>query len=251
VSGGLLGRLAELRESGGRGVLFTVVDGEGVGAKVLVVEGGETVGNGVPEGALAQFDELVRRGRNRLVETDGAKVFAEWYGPPPRLFVYGAVDTAESLCAGAKLLGWTSIVADARAAFLTAERIPSADRLIAEWPAEALAQIEPDHQTAVVVLTHDDKFDEPALIAALDSEAFYVGALGSRRNQERRRERLLEAGVSEEALARIKGPCGLDVGADTQSETALSILAEILAVRAGRTGGSLREAKERIHVEVA
>ncbi len=251
MSSGLVGRLTELRESGTRGILFTVVEGEGVGAKALVVEGGETIGEGVPAEALAQFDEIVRRGRNRLVETDGSKVFAEWYGPPPRLFVYGAVDTAESLCAGAKLLGWTAIVADARAAFLTEERIPSADRRIAEWPAEALAEIEPDHQTAVVVLTHDDKFDEPALIAALETEAFYIGALGSRRNQERRRERLLEAGVSEEAIARIKGPCGLDIGADTQAETALSILSEILAVRAGRDGGPLKGAKERIHVEVA
>ncbi len=251
MSAGLVGRLAELQESGGRGVLFTVVEGDGVGAKSLVVEGGETVGDGVPAEALAQFDEIVRRGRNRLVESDGTKVFAEWYGPPPRLVVYGAVDTAEALCAGAKLLGWTAIVADAREAFLTRERIPSADRLIAEWPAEALAEIAPDHQTAIVVLTHDDKFDEPALMAALESEAFYVGALGSRRTQERRRERLLEAGVSENALERIQGPCGLDVGADTQAETALSILAEILAVRAGRGGGPLKGAKERIHVEVA
>jgi xanthine dehydrogenase accessory factor len=251
MSAGLVGRLASLREEGRRGVLFTVVEGEGVGAKALVVEGGETLGDGVPAEALGQFDEIVRRGRNTLVEVNGSKVFAEWYGPPPRLFVYGAVDTAEALCAGAKLLGWTAIVADARAAFLTGERIPSADRLIAEWPAEALAEIAPDHQTAIVVLTHDDKFDEPALIAALESEAFYIGALGSRRNQERRRERLLEAGVAEDALARIQGPCGLDIGADTQSETALSILSEILAVRARRPGGPLREAKERIHVEVA
>ena len=247
----LVRRLAQLRQKGGRAVLFTVVEGDGVGAKALVVEGEETLGDGVPEEAIAQFDELIRRGRSRIVDVDGAKVFAEWYGPPPRLFVYGAVDTAEALARGAKLLGWTAIVADARAAFLTEERIPSADRRIAEWPAEALAEIAPDHQTAVVVLTHDDKFDEPALIAALETEAFYIGALGSRRNQERRRERLLEAGVSEEAIARIKGPCGLDIGADTQAETALSILSEILAVRAGRDGGPLKGAKERIHVEVA
>ena len=190
----LVTRLAELQHEGGRAVLFTVVEGDGVGAKALVVEGGETIGDGVPDGALAQFDELVRRGRNRIVESDGGKVFAEWYGPPPRLVVYGAVDTAEALARGAKLLGWTAIVADARATFLTPERIPSADQLIPKWPDEAIAEVAPDHQTAIVVLTHDDKFDEPALIAALDTEAFYVGALGSRRNQERRRERLLEAG---------------------------------------------------------
>jgi xanthine dehydrogenase accessory factor len=246
----LVGRLAELHAAGGRGVLFTVVEGDGVGGKALVVEGAETAGEGVPEAALAQFDELVRGGRNRLVEVDGSKVFAEWYGPPPRVLVYGAVDTAEAVCRGAKLLGWTAIVADARAAFLTRERIPSADQLIAKWPQDALAEVAPDHQTAIVVLTHDDKFDEPALIGALETEAFYIGALGSRRNQERRRERLLEAGVSEAALERISGPCGLDIGADTQEETALSILAEILAVRAHRGGGPLKQAKQRIHAEV-
>ena len=160
-------------------------------------------------------------------------MFAEWYGPPPRLFVYGAVDTAESLCAGAKLLGWTAIVADARAAFLTEERIPSADRLIAEWPAEALAEIAPDHQTAVVVLTHDDKFDEPALIAALETEAFYIGALGSRRNQERRRERLLEAGVSEEAIGGSRARAASTSAPTPRPRRRSSILSEILAVRAG------------------
>jgi xanthine dehydrogenase accessory factor len=246
----LIERLARLRDGGGRAVLFTVVEGDGAGAKALVVEGGDTTGDGVPDWALGQFDDVIRRGRNRLLEGDGGKVFAEWYGPPPRLLVYGAVDTGEALARAAKLLGWTAIVADARATFLTPERIPSADRLIAEWPQEAIAEVAPDHQTAVVVLTHDDKFDEPALIAALGTEAFYIGALGSRRNQERRRERLLEAGVPEEDLARISGPCGLDIGAETQSETALSILAEILAVRAGRPGGSLRQAKQRIHAEV-
>jgi xanthine dehydrogenase accessory factor len=247
----ILERLVELGKRGERAVLFTVVEGPGAGAKRLVVEGADQLGDGVPEAALGQFEELVRRGCNQLLELeDGSKVFAEWYGPPPRLVVYGAVDTAESLCRAAKLLGWTTIVADARAKFATAERIPSADELIVEWPEEALGRVAPDHQTAVVVLTHDDKFDEPALKRALETEAFYIGALGSRRNQERRRERLLEAGLPEEALERISGPCGLDIGADSQPETALSILAEILAVRAGREGGPLRTAKKRIHAEV-
>jgi len=246
----LIERLARLRESEERGILFTAVEGDGVGTKVLVLESGEHMGDGLEE-AVGQFDELIRRGRNRLLElSDGSKVFAEWYGPPPRVFVYGAVDTAEALCRGAKLLGWHTIVADARGKFATRERIPSADELIVEWPQEALAQVAPDHQTAIVVLTHDDKFDEPALLGALQTEAFYIGALGSRRNQERRRERLLEAGVDEEALDRIMGPSGLDIGADTQEETALSILAEILAVRAQREGGFLKSAKQRIHVEV-
>jgi xanthine dehydrogenase accessory factor len=247
---GLIERLARLRESEERGILFTGVEGNGVGTKVLVLESGEQVGEGLDE-AVAQFDDLIRRGRNRLLSLDdGSKIFAEWYGPPPRLFIYGAVDTAEAMCRAAKLLGWHSIVADARGKFATPERIPSADELIVEWPQEALQQVQPDHQTAIVVLTHDDKFDEPALIGALETEAFYIGALGSRRNQERRRERLLEAGVEEASLERIIGPCGLDIGADTQEETALSILAEVLAVRGQREGGFLKDAKKRIHVEV-
>jgi len=243
----LVGRLAALPD-GARAVLFTVLEGEGAGRKLLVVEGGETLGD-APAELAAHADEVLRGGRNRLLELDGARVFVEWYGPPPRLFVYGAVDTAEALCSSAKLLGWTTIVADARAKFATRERIPSADELVVAWPEEALAHVRPDHQTAVVVLTHDDKFDEPALLGALRTEAFYIGALGSRRNQERRRERLLVAGVAEQELERISGPCGLDVGAETQEETALSILAEILSVRAGRGGGRLRESPRRIHAE--
>ena len=247
----MIERLAELAHSGERGVLFTVVEGEGAGGKLLALESGDRIGEGVPDEALDQLDDVLRGGRNRLLElADGMKVFAEWYGPPPRLFVYGAVDTAEALARAAKLLGWQTIVADARAKFATRERIPSADELIVAWPDEAIAQVQPDHQTAFVVLTHDDKFDEPALKGALETEAFYIGALGSRRNQERRRERLLEAGVPEAVLDRISGPCGLDIGADSQEETAVSILSEILAVRARREGGRLQTAKQRIHVEV-
>ena len=239
----LLDRLAAVQERGGRAVLFTVVEGEDAGAKYLIEEG-ET---GVE--FAEQADEVIRGARNTLLEIGDRKVFGEVYMPPPRLFVYGAVDTAEALCRAAKTLGWATIVADARRAFATLERFPSADELIVEWPKEALARVAPDHQTAVIVLTHDAKFDQPALEAALATEAFYIGALGSRRNQEKRRARLLEAGVPEEALERIAGPCGLDIGAESQEETAVSILGEILAVRAGRPGGFLRDAKRRIHAQ--
>jgi xanthine dehydrogenase accessory factor len=239
-------RLLALQRDGGRGVLLTVLAGPDVGAKLLVVEGGETAGDGPPELA-AHADELIRGARNLTVELEGRTVFAEVYAPPPRLFVYGAVDTAEALAAGAKLLGWRTVVADARGRFATHERMPSADELIVSWPEEAFAQVAPDHATAIVVLTHDDKFDLPALELALASDAFYVGLIGGRRNQERKRDRLREAGVSEEAIARIAGPCGLDVGADSVPETALSILAEALAARNGRTGGPLRARRDRIH----
>ena len=240
----LLERLAALGEE--RAVLFTVLDGERAGAKLLALESGETSGDG-PADLARHASALLRGGRSRELELDGRRVFAEVYGPPPRLLVYGAVDSAEALCAAAKLLGWTTIVADARAKFATAERLPSADTLLVAWPDEAFAEAAPDHATAVVVLTHDDKFDVPALQAALASEAFYVGAIGSRRTQARRRERLLEVGLDEEALLRIAGPTGLDIGAETIQETAVSILAEILAARAGRSGGPLRDSAQRIH----
>ncbi len=239
----LLDRLAAVQERGGRAVLFTVVEGEDAGAKFLVEEGDTGVE------LAAQADEVIRGARNTLLDLGDRKVFGEVYMPPPRLFVHGAVDTAQALCRAAKNLGWTTIVADARRAFATADRFPSADELLVEWPQEATARVAPDHQTAIIVLTHDAKFDQPALEAALATEAFYIGALGSRRNQEKRRARLLEAGVPEEALSRIAGPCGLDIGAESQEETALSILGEILAVRAGRPGGFLRDAKRRIHAQ--
>jgi xanthine dehydrogenase accessory factor len=242
-------RLLQAIERNERAVVFTVIEGKPLGAKALALEGGDVVGEGVPDAAIAQADELIRAARNRVVELEDGRVFAEILGPPPRLVIIGAVDTADALCHAAKLLGWETIVADPRSKFATHERIPHADRLIVEWPEDALAAVRPDHATAVVVLTHDAKFDIPALNAALASDAFYVGALGSRRNQERRHERLRQAGVDERELERISGPCGLDLGADSQPETALSILAEIVALRAGRTGGRLRDSKQRIHAE--
>jgi xanthine dehydrogenase accessory factor len=242
----LADRLLQLAEGDERAVLFTVLDGAHAGAKLLVVlDRGETLGD-APGELAAQAPELRRSG---IVEHEGARVFAEVFGPPPRLVVVGAVDTAEALCAAARLLGWHTICVDARAKFATPERIPSADELVVEWPEEALARIAPDRGTAVVVLTHDEKFDVPALKAALTTDAFYVGAIGARRTQARRRERLLEAGLTEAQLERIHGPSGLDVGAETPAETALSILAEALAVRAARPGAPLKTAPGRIHVE--
>ena len=245
----MIERLLALQREGGRGVVLTVVEGEGVGTKLLVVEGGEAVGDGPPELA-PHADELIRGARNRLLELEGRKVFAEVYAPPPRLLVYGAVDTAQSLAAAANLLGWTTIVADARAKFATRERVPSAAELIVAWPEETFARVAPDHATAIVILTHDDKFDLPALELALASDAFYVGLIGGRRNQEKKRERLRELGVDEAAIERIAGPCGLDIGADAVPEVALSILAEAVAARNGRDGGPLKRAAQRIHVEV-
>ena len=233
----LLEDLAEVARSERRAVFFVDLDD---GTQRLVLDGD----NGVA-------DELIRSGHSKVVELHGRRVFADVFGPPPRLFVYGAVDTADALCAAAKAIGWRTIVADARARFATRDRLPSADEIIVAWPEDALAQVTPDHTTAIIVLTHDDKFDLPLLTGALATEAYYIGALGSRRNQERRRERLLDAGVDESELERISGPAGLDIGAHTPAETAVSMLAEILAVRAGRDGGRLKQSSGRIHAEVA
>jgi len=195
------------------------------------------------ERAGQRIDGEVPSGPSRVLELDGVRVFAEVLGPPPRLVVVGAIDIAEELCRAAKALGWRTAVIDPRPALVNRERLPSPDELTVAWPDELTA----DADTAVVVLTHEDRLDAPALTAALASDAFYVGAIGSRRTQANRRERLLEAGVNEDQLERLAGPAGLDVGAHTPAETAVSILAEVLAVRAGRAGGRLVERGGPIH----
>jgi xanthine dehydrogenase accessory factor len=243
----LTDQLLVLAHGDERAVLFTVVEGDReLGRKVLVLLDREQV---IGDDPLGLAPLAAEQRRNGLLELEGLRVFAEVFGPPPRLVVVGAVDTGEALCAAAKKVGWRAICVDARGQYATPERVPSADEIIVEWPEPAFARIRPDRDTAVVVLTHDDKFDIPALAAALRSDAFYVGALGSRRAQEKRRERLLEAGVTEEQLDRLRGPAGLDIGAESPAETAVSILGEALALRAGRLGGPLREAAGRIHVE--
>ena len=206
----------------GEGVTLTVLEGERAGQRV---------------------EADVPPGPSRVLELEGERVFAEVNEPPPRLLVVGATDTAEELARAANALGWRTAVIDPRPALVTRERLPSPDEVEVAWP-DAL---EADAATAVVVLTHEERLDVPALTKALASDAFYVGAIGSRRTQQKRRERLLEAGLSEEQLDRLAGPAGLDLGAHTPAETAVSILAEVLAVRAGRDGGRLAERSGPIH----
>jgi xanthine dehydrogenase accessory factor len=227
----LVTQLRRALEEGARGQLTTVVYGEDAGEMLLELGGAGTAD------------------RPALVQVNGRTLFVEPLAPPPLLLTIGAVDLAETLCALAAQLGWRSAVADPRRALLTAERLPSAGSLIDGWPEAALARAGTDEQTAVVVLAHDEKIDIPALSWALRSDAFYVGALGSRRTQAKRRESLREEGLSEDQLARLNGPAGLDLGGETLEETALSILAEIVAVRRGREGGRLRDAKAAIHSE--
>jgi xanthine dehydrogenase accessory factor len=234
-----------------RAARVTVINGDHAGTHAFVTADGVTgeVPEELADAIVAAGEEAISAERNQtvLLDEDGL-IFAEALVPAPRLVVVGAVDTADSLCRMAGVLGWRTVVVDPRAAFATAERIPSAGELVVKWPEEGYDQIELRPEDHIVVLTHDPKLDDPAISGALRRGVGYVGALGSRRTQEKRRDRLRESGISEEQLQRIAGPIGLDIGAHTPEETAVSILAEIIAVRASRDGGRLRDAKGRIHV---
>jgi xanthine dehydrogenase accessory factor len=164
-------------------------------------------------------------------ENESLQVFADVIKPPPALVIVGGVHIAIALTTLAKTLGYETVVVDPRRSFGNAERFPHADRLVQAWPQEAFEQIGITTETAVAILTHDPKIDDPAVQLALDSPAFYVGALGSQKTQEKRRRRLAAGGLSEEQLDRLHGPIGLAIGGETPEEIALAILSEIVAAR--------------------
>jgi xanthine dehydrogenase accessory factor len=246
--------LSSLARENGRGALATIVGPEGheaIGSKLLVRADGSTSGSLGSESrdaaALIAGEELLWAERSEVRELDGAEVFFDVTAPPPRLLILGAVDYAAALCRLARAAGWRPYVCDPRSAFATQERFPEAEEVVVEWPDAAFERLGIDRATYVAILTHDPKLDDAALQVALRSEAAYVGAMGSRRAQARRRERLLEAGMSEAEMDRLAAPIGLDLGATTPEETALSIMAEVVAVRNGHDGGRLGVAAGRIH----
>jgi xanthine dehydrogenase accessory factor len=246
------GEFAGIAEGDGRAALVSVVAGPDLGAKLLVRPDGSTSGGlGSPEldrEAVAAAEELMWAERSELREVAGVSLFVDVTAPAPRLVIFGAVDYAAALSRLARAAGWRPYVCDPRSQFATAARFPEAEEVIAAWPDDAFARIGGiDRATYIAVLTHDPKLDDAALSLALRSEAAYVGAMGSRRAQEQRRERLLAAGIEEELLDRVAAPIGLDLGALTPEETALSIMAEVVAVRHGRSGGRLSSAAGRIH----
>jgi xanthine dehydrogenase accessory factor len=185
--------------------------------------------------------EALKRGQSRTVELGGRSMFVEVFPVRPRLVIVGAVEVARTLVRLAKELGFETVVIDGRASFATRERFPEADQLVVGWPDEVADDIGLGPNDAVAVLTHDVKFDEPAIVEALRRGSRYVGAVGSRKTQSDRRRRLLEAGVSQEALDGLRGPVGLDLGGRQPAETALAILAEIVAERYGGTGRPMRD----------
>lgn len=181
---------------------------------------------------IAAAADAARSDRSRIATIEAQDWFLHVHAPPPRLLVVGAVHIAQVLAPLARVAGLAVSVIDPRESFATAERFPGTD-LVTLWPDEALRALRVDRHTAIVTLTHDPKLDDPALDVALGSPAFYIGALGSRKTQDFRHDRLFEAGFEEAAIARVRGPVGLPIGAIGASEIALSILAEIVAVRRG------------------
>lgn len=240
-------------------VVGTIVRGEPIGAKILVTGDDITGSLGDPaldsafRDAAAEALAAERSGVRTFRTAAGADVdvFVDAYPPPPQLIIFGAVHVAQPLARYARDLGYLVTVVDARRTLATRERFPDVERLIVAWPDDAFADLDIQSSTAIAILTHDPKFDEPALLGALGTPARYIGAVGSRSTNADRRERLIRNGVSAEDLARVHGPIGLDIGGQTPEEMAISILGEIIATRYGRSGGALTSASGGIRGDAA
>jgi xanthine dehydrogenase accessory factor len=241
--------------------LATVIDGPGTGRKLLVHRDAEPIGSlgdadldrVVARDALGELEagrSLVRHyGEHGEAREETVAVFIESFAAPPQMVIFGAVDFTAALTRVAKILGYRVTVCDAREVFATKARFPFADEVVVDWPNRLLDVMGPTlgPRDAVCVLTHDAKFDVPAVVGALASQVGYIGVMGSRKTHDKRTERLREAGVDDAGLARLMSPIGLDIGARTPEETAVSIVAEIIAMRTGRHAPSLRDSSGSIH----
>lgn len=241
--------------------LATVVEGPNPGAKLLVRPGVNPIGTLGNEGldrvvardSLGALEAGLTATRHYGPEGEARQrdiaVFVEAFAPPPQMIIFGAVDFTAALARVAKVLGYRVTVCDARPVFATAARFPAADEVVTDWPDRHLAKVGASlgPRDAICVLTHDHKFDVPAITSALTTRAGYIGAMGSRRTHAERSDRLREAGVDDAGLARVMGPIGIDIGARTPEETAVSICAEIIALRTGRDAPSLRDTEGPIH----
>jgi xanthine dehydrogenase accessory factor len=239
--------------------LATLLDGPASGAMLAVLPDGvvgalghgELLDANVARDARGFVDEgrSALRRYSALGETMGSdlRVAIRAFATPPRMVIFGAIDFSAALAAAASEIGYGVTIVDAREAFAASSRFSEHAGVVVAWPQEYLEGVELGPRDAVLVFTHDPKFDEPALVGALGTGAGYIGALGSRRTHSDREARLRSAGMGEGQLARVSSPCGLDVGARTPAETAVAVLAEILALRAGREGGRLAAASGPIH----
>jgi len=261
-----LGEIAAAVERGEPVAVATVIAGPArIGARRVIWTAGEagasgTLGSGErldaavdddARGMLAQGLTGIRRyGAHGERRGDELSVFVNSFAPPPRMLVFGAIDFAAAVARVGKFLGYHVTVCDARKVFATAARFPDADEVVVEWPHRFLAGTSVDARTVICVLTHDPKFDVPLLEVALRTQAGYIGAMGSRRTHEDRLARLREAGMTDDELARLRSPIGLDLGARTPEETAVSIAAELIKLRWGGTGQPLTDTEGRIHHQV-
>ncbi len=244
--------------------LATIVeapDPHAVGAKILVRPDHEpmgTLGNDdldrvVIRDALGELSAgttgIRHYGPSGEARQEDVAIFVESFAPPPQLLIFGAVDFTAALSRVGKVLGYRVTVCDARPVFATTQRFPYADEVVVDWPHRLLEKVGPElgKRDAICVLTHDPKFDVPAVIAALKTDVGYLGAMGSRRTTEDRNRRLLEEGVGQDQLDTVFAPIGLDLGARTPEETAISICAEIISLRSGRRAPSLRNSAGDIH----
>lgn len=230
-------RLREAIERETPAVTARVVAGTEVGAELLLLHPDIVHGSlgaaALDDAALATMRPMLREGGATLIDVDGRRIFLEAHLPAPHLVVIGAVHIAIPLVTIAKALDYRTTVIDARGQFATDERFPHVDRLIEAWPDEGLAQVNLHPGVAAVVLAHDPKFEDPAMHTLLASDVGYIGAIGSRATSAERRRRLAEAGFTDEQLDRIHGPVGINIGAKTPGEIAVSIMAQIIATRRG------------------
>ena len=259
-----MSRFDELRDALRAGLpvaLATVIDGPHLGAKLLVRPDGTATGSLGDE----NLDRVVARDARGELEAgltstrhygvhgeareENVSVFIESFALPPRMIIFGAVDFTAALAKVAKVLGYHVTVCDARAVFATVLRFPMADEVVNDWPDRYLAKVGDDlgPRDAVCVLTHDHKFDVPAIAGAVRTSVGYLGAMGSRRTHEQRKVRLREAGLTDAEIERVMSPIGLDIGARTPEETAVAICAEIIGLRTGRRAQSLRDTAGPIH----
>lgn len=234
------------------GAVATVVAGPEIGSKAVIdFEEGYVAGelpDAISADVLADAKALMEHEQNRTLAYGEREIFIETVAPAPHLVVFGAVHTAQSLSTIAKHLGFQVTVSDARPAFTTPERFPDADRVLVGWPDDLKSEIELDRRTYVVLLSHDARFEDPVLPWVLGSPVKYIGAMGSRRTSAKRADKLRAMGYGEDDINRIHGPVGLDIGAETPSENAISILAQMIQVRYGSgTGESLHGRAGRIH----
>ncbi len=231
----------------------TVLRGPNAGEKMLVYADRHigTLGDSAFDlRVIESARRLLGEGLSETLELNGpdgpVEVFFESFPPPPELIIFGAVHVAQPLTTIAKQLGYKVVVVDVREKLATEERFPDADEIVLEWPDVALSKRSVDASAAIAILSHDPKFDEPALLGSLSTPARYIGAVGSRSTNQDRRERLKAAGVDDDNLQRVRGPIGLNIGASTPEEMAISIMAEIIAARHGRMGGPLTTATGKI-----